>query len=56
MFLEECSEQRGRCASFMTPKQYRKRVREQLERINQSQKSAGAAASANEAGMDETGD
>ena len=32
----ECFEQRGRCADFETPKQYRKRLRQDIEIINET--------------------
>lgn len=56
MYQAECFEQRGRCTSFVTPKQYRKRLREQIESVNKGKKSSGAATSANEAGMEKAGD
>ena len=32
----DCFEQRGRCADFETPKQYRKRLRQDIEIINET--------------------
>lgn len=34
----ECFEQRGRCADFETWKQYRKRVRKEIEQLNDANK------------------
>ena len=33
----ECFEQRGRCADFETEKQYKKRIRRQIESINEAE-------------------
>ena len=43
----ECFEQRGKCADFETEKQYRKRVKQEIEMLNQKAKPAKAAASDN---------
>ena len=39
----ECFEQRRRCAEFETEKQYRKRIRHDIEMLNKKEASAGAA-------------
>ena len=50
----DCFEQRGRCADFETEKQYRKRLRQDIEIINETQKtSAACTVSANIAGEGE---
>ena len=36
----ECFEQRGRCADFETWKQYRKRVRKEIEQLNENKKTS----------------
>ena len=41
----ECFEQRGRCADFETPKQYRKRLRQDIEIINETVEKVSAAGS-----------
>ena len=33
----DCFEQRGRCADFETEKQYKKRIRRQIESINEAE-------------------
>ena len=38
----ECFEQRGRCADFETPKQYRKRLRQDIEIINETAEKVSA--------------
>ena len=38
MHLAECFEQRGRCKDFETLKQYRKRVRKEIEQLNNENK------------------
>ena len=38
----ECFEQRGRCADFETWKQYRKRVRKEIEQLNENQETTTA--------------
>lgn len=38
MHLEECYEQRGRCTSFKTLKQWRKERRQEIERLNNENK------------------
>ena len=38
MHLAECFEQRGRCKDFETLKQYRKRVRKEIEQLNDANK------------------
>ena len=40
----ECFEQRGRCADFETWKQYRKRVRKEIEQLNENKKTSSATA------------
>ena len=40
MHLHECFEQRGRCADFETWKQYRKRVRKEIEQLNENKKTS----------------
>ena len=46
----DCFEQRGRCADFETPKQYRKRLRQDIEIINEIEKvSAACTVPANQA-------
>lgn len=40
MHLAECFEQRGRCADFETWKQYRKRVRKEIEQLNENKKTS----------------
>lgn len=37
MHLPECFEQRGRCRSFETEKQYRKRIRNDIEMLNKTE-------------------
>ena len=32
----DCFEQRGRCADFETPKQYRKRIKKDIEKLNET--------------------
>ena len=32
----ECFEQRGRCADFETEKQYRKRIKKDIEKLNET--------------------
>lgn len=39
----DCFEQRGRCADFETPKQYRKRLRQDIEIINETVEKVSAA-------------
>ena len=39
---EDCFEQRGRCTEFETEKQYRKRIRHDIESLNKAEASAGA--------------
>ena len=41
----ECFEQRGRCADFETWKQYRKRVRKEIEQLNENKKDASESGS-----------
>ena len=41
--MGECFEQRGRCAEFETEKQYRKRIRNEIEMLNKTEASTGAA-------------
>lgn len=36
----ECFEQRGRCVDFETWKQYRKRVRKEIEQLNENKKTS----------------
>lgn len=36
----ECFEQRGRCADFETWKQYRKRVRKEIEQLNENKEAS----------------
>ena len=38
MHLNECYEQRGRCTSFKTLKQWRKERRQEIERLNNENK------------------
>ena len=38
----DCFEQRGRCADFETPKQYRKRLRQDIEIINETTEKVSA--------------
>ena len=38
MHLEECYEQRGRCTSFKTLKQWRKERRQEIEQLNDANK------------------
>jgi hypothetical protein len=38
--MGECFEQRGRCAEFETEKQYRKRIRHDIEMLNQTEAAA----------------
>lgn len=40
MHLAECFEQRGRCKDFETLKQCRKRVRKEIEQLNDANKKA----------------
>lgn len=40
----ECFEQRGRCADFETWKQYRKRVRKEIEQLNENKETSSATA------------
>lgn len=42
MHLSECFEQRGRCASFKTLKQWRKERRQEIERLNNENKKTTA--------------
>ena len=39
----ECFEQRGRCAEFETEKQYRKRIRHDIEMLNKTEASTVSA-------------
>lgn len=40
----DCFEQRGRCADFETEKQYKKRIRKQIEVINETEAALAARA------------
>ena len=53
----DCFEQRGRCADFETEKQYRKRLRQDIEIINETVEivSAAGSVSADKAGEGEQG-
>lgn len=42
---DSCFEQRGRCALFETEKQYRKRIKKQIEQLNNEDKTASAESS-----------
>ena len=42
---EDCFEQRGRCTEFETEKQYRKRIKKQIEQLNYEDKTASAESS-----------
>ena len=39
----DCFEQRGRCADFETPKQYRKRIKKDIEKLNETTEKVSAA-------------
>ena len=39
----DCFEQRGRCADFETPKQYRKRIKKDIEKLNETTEKVFAA-------------
>ena len=39
---EQCFERRGRCSSFETEKQYRKRLRYDIKMLNQKEAPSGA--------------
>lgn len=39
----ECFEQRGRCADFETEKQYRKRIKKDIEKLNETAEKVFAA-------------
>ena len=41
----DCFEQRGRCADFETPKQYRKRIKKDIEKLNETTEKVFAAGS-----------
>ena len=49
MHQPDCLEQRGRCASFKTWKQWRKERREDIVRINKRQKAASGASAGDQA-------
>lgn len=50
----DCFEQRGRCADFETEKQYKKRIRRQIESINEAEAPlAAGSVSANQANQGE---
>lgn len=40
--MGECFEQRGRCAEFETEKQYRKRIKREIEQLNYEDQKAPA--------------
>lgn len=42
---DSCFEQRGRCAEFETEKQYRKRIKREIEQLNYEDKTASAESS-----------
>lgn len=42
---DSCFEQRGRCQQFETEKQYRKRIKKQIEQLNYEDKTASAESS-----------
>lgn len=44
MHLAECFEQRGRCKDFETLKQYRKRVRKEIEQLNDNKETSSEGA------------
>lgn len=44
MHLAECFEQRGRCKDFETLKQYRKRVRKEIEQLNENKETSSEGA------------
>jgi hypothetical protein len=48
MYQPECYEQRGRCASFMTPKQWRKERKKEIEMLGEKY-SASVSSKADEA-------
>lgn len=48
MHIEECFEQRGRCSKFETEKQYKKRIRSQLEQLNENKEAIAARAAGEE--------
>ena len=48
MYHPECYEQRGRCASFMTPKQWRKERKKEIEMLGEKY-SASVSSKADEA-------
>ena len=41
----DCFEQRGRCADFETEKQYRKRIKKDIEKLNETVEKVSAAGS-----------
>lgn len=47
---DNCFEQRGRCAEFETEKQYRKRIRNDIEMLNQTEAAGSESADGDEAG------
>ena len=49
MYQPDCLEQRGRCSSFKTWKQWRKERREDIVRINKTQKAATRTTSGDQA-------
>lgn len=51
MYQPDCLEQRGRCSSFKTWKQWRKERRKEVERINQSQKASTGAEAGDQADL-----
>lgn len=57
MYQPECYEQRGRCASFMTPKQWRKERKKEIEMLGEKY-SASVSSKADEAdeGVSEFGE
>lgn len=53
--LDDCFEQRGRCKSFETEKQYRKRIKNDIEMLNKKQ-SAAISGRSDEGGVPKAGD
>ena len=48
IYVDECFEKRGRCASFKTPKQARKEIKTSVKRINENHKKAAAGTGTDE--------
>ena len=53
--LDDCFEQRGRCSIFETEKQYRRRIKNDIEMLNKKQ-SASVSGRSDEGGVPKAGD